>query len=311
MQETQNREQVIQWLMAGDPAIRWQTLRDLAGAENEAVGIERGEVARQGWGARLLACQDPDGRWGGQLYINKWLSTTYSMLLLRSLGLDPAHPRARLACRLLLDGGFRDDGSVCYGKTVNRADNGVTGMILALGAYFLPSDGRVHALAAYLEGAQKADGSWDPEEGYRDIRYGVNASLLILDGLLEYARSHPAQAGPAREALAAGQEYFLRANLFIIENGQAMDPRWLKFSYPTRWFYDILAALDNFQASGAARDPRLEAAVALVKSRRGAEGTWKLQNRHPGKTFFEMEEVGKPSRWNTLRALRVLKWWQR
>ncbi len=308
--EIQTPESVIRWLMAGDPAIRWQTMRDLTGAPEEEVEAERPMVAEEGWGARLLACQDPDGRWGGQLYINKWLSTTYSMLLLRSLGLDPAHPRARLACRLLLDGGIRDDGSVCYGKTVSRADNGVTGMILALGAYFLPDDGRVHALAAYLIGARKADGSWDPEEGYRDERYGVNASLLILDGLLEYTRGHPAQTGPALEALAAGQEYLLRANLFCGENGQALEPRWLKFSFPTRWFYDVLAALDHFQASGAARDPRLEEAVALVRSRRGADGTWKLQNRHPGKTFFEMEAVGKPSRWNTLRALRVLKWWE-
>jgi hypothetical protein len=310
MREIQFQESVMQWLLAGDPAIRWKTLRDLAGAENEAVEIERGEVARQGWGARLLACQDPDGRWGGQLYINKWLSTTYSMLLLRSLGLDPAHPRARLACRLLLDGGMRPDGSVCYGKTVNRADNGVTGMILALGAYFLPADWRVHALAGYLAGAQKADGSWDPEEEYQDFRYGFHATLLILDGLLEYARSHPAQAGAALEALAAGQEYLLRFRLFKGVDGLLIDPGWLKFSFPTRWFYDILAALDHFQECGAGRDPRLEEAVALVKSRRGQDGTWKLQNRHPGKSFFEMEEVGKPSRWNTLRALRVLKWWE-
>jgi hypothetical protein len=304
-------ENIIAWLMEGDPAIRWQVMRDLAGAEPDVWSSERRMVAEEGWGAQLFSCQDADGRWGGGLYIPKWISTTYSMQLLRHLGLDPSNRQAGQAVQLLLGGGFRDDGSVTFGKTVNQADHGVTGITLALGAYFAPGDGRVHAMADYLIRRQKPDGSWDPEEGFQDFRYGIHASLLILDGLREYSVRYPARAEGALEAQARGREYLLRYRLFKqCDSGQVIDAKWTHFSFPPRWFYDVLAALDYFQACRAPRDPRLEDAIALVRSRRNKAGTWNLQNRHPGRTFFEMEEVGRPSRWNTLRALRVLKWWE-
>jgi hypothetical protein len=301
---------LLHWLLSGDPAIRWQVLRDLAGAPPCEVLAERDLVSEIGWGARLLACQDPDGRWAGQLYDHKWLSTTYSLLLLRQLGLDPGSPRALAGCRVLLDGGFQPNGGICMARTVDTIDHAVTGMVLSILAYFDLADARVHAIASYLVSAQQPDGRWEPQAGLTDLRYELVATLLILEALHEYAQRFPEQAGPALAAQECGREFLLAHHLFKTgPGGEPVDAKMLLFSFPPRWHCDVLTALDYFQASGAERDPRLRDAIDLVRRKQNRDGTWNLQNRHPGKTFFEMETVGQPSRWNTLRALRVLKWW--
>jgi hypothetical protein len=103
---------VITWLLDGDPAVHWQTQRDLVGADDLTVLAERQKITREGWGNKLLAYQEPSGMWSGGLYSPKWISTTYTMLLLRRLGLEPDHPQAQRACQVLLDKGFYPDGGV-------------------------------------------------------------------------------------------------------------------------------------------------------------------------------------------------------
>ncbi len=302
---------LIAWLLEGDPAIRWQVLRDLLGADEVAVARERQRVAEDGWGAQLLACQGAAGLWGGQLYNQKWLSTTYTLLLLRRMGLEPGHRQALLGCEALLEGGFRADGRLCYAKTVDAVDDGVTGMVLSLLAAFDYPDDRVHAVAGYLLGQQAPDGRWEPFPGNRQLRYTFDGTLLVLEGLREYEQRHPDRAGAAIAAQKRGREFLLRHHLYKTEPAsEAIDKKITLFSFPPRWHYDVLAALDYFQECRAERDERLGEAMTLLQARQSRDGTWKLQNRHPGKTFFEMEETGKPSRWNTLRALRVLKWWE-
>jgi hypothetical protein len=301
---------ILPWLLSGDPAIRWQALRDLAGAPQTEVLAERALVSEMGWGARLLDCQDPDGRWAGQLYDHKWLTTTYSLLLLRQMGLDPGDPRALKGCRKLLEGGFQPNGGICMAKTVDTIDHAVTGMVLSILAYFDLADARVHAIAGYLLDAQEPDGRWEPEDGITELRYELAATFQILEGLREYAARFPGQAGPALLSQERGREFLLRHHLFKTgPGGEPVDAKMLLFSFPPRWHYDVLTALDTFQACGADKDERLRDAIDLVRRKQSRAGTWDLQNRHPGKTFFEMEAVGQPSRWNTLRALRVLKWW--
>jgi hypothetical protein len=301
---------ILSWLLEGDPAIRWQTLRDLTGAPQADVLAERDLVSEIGWGARLLDCQDADGRWAGQLYDHKWLSTTYSLLLLRQLGLDPCNPQALKGCRKLLEGGFQPNGGICLAKTVDTIDNGVTGMILALLAYFDLADARVPAIAAYLAGQEAPGGWWEPEAGNRQPQYRFAASLLVLDGLHEFEQRYPDLAGIVGDAQQKGREFLLSHYLFkTVPEGEPVDAKMLLFSFPPRWHYDVLTALDYFQACRAKKDERLRDAIDLLRRKQRRAGTWDLQNRHAGKTFFEMEVVGKPSRWNTLRALRVLKWW--
>lgn len=303
-------EKPLEWLLAGDPAIRWQVMRDLTGADAAAIAEER-RVATGGWGARLLAHQDASGRWGGQLYNHKWLSTTYTLQLLHRMGLEPGNRQAHLGCKALLEGGFQADGSVSYAKTVAAVDNGVTGMVLSLLAAFDYPDERIHAIAGYLLGQQSPDGRWEPFPGNRQIRYTFDGTWLILEGLREYEKCHPSHAGPVAGAQKRGREFLLRHKLYKTDlMDEAIDKKITLFSFPPRWHYDVLVALDYFQDCRAEGDARLGDAIALLNAKQGRDGTWKLQNRHPGKTFFEMEAVGKPSRWNTLRALRVLKWWE-
>jgi hypothetical protein len=303
---------VIQWLLTGDAAIRWQTLRDLVGASEDVVKREQQRVATAGWGARLLRLQEPSGQWSAGLYTPKWTSTTYTMVLLRSLGLPPQHPQALKACTLMLDKGLYRDGGINYARSYKQSETCITGMVLAVVAHFQLPDPRVHSLVGYLLEQQMQDGGWNCQSYRGATHSSVHTSILVLEGLLDYARFQPRDPSRVNAAEARGQEFLLVHRLFRSHlTGKVIHPAWTRFSFPPRWHYDILRALDYFRDADAGRDNRLGEAIEIVKQRRQADGRWILQNRYPGRTFFEMEKPGQPSRWNTLRALRVLRWWER
>lgn len=304
---------VRDWLLAGDPAVRWQTLRDLCDEPESVVRRERRRVAEEGWGARLLARQDPDGRWARAIYSPKWTSTTYTMLLLRGLGLPPGNPQALRACQILLDEGFWTDGGINFWRrSSKRSETCVSAMVLGVASWFGFDDTRLDRLAEHVVAQQMADGGWNcrATAGRRGATHGsFHTTILALEGLLDFERFRPANARPAREAQARGREFLLVHRLFRSHRtGEVVKPEMTRFSYPPRWYYDVLRALDYFRDADAALDPRLEDALKLVERRRRADGRWALQNEHPGKQFFRMETPGEPSRWNTLRALRVLRW---
>jgi hypothetical protein len=288
-------------------------------------------VAREGWGARLLAKQDPDGRWaGGQssdggLYSPKWISTTYTMLLLRDFGLPASNRKARKACTLLLDHGLERDGGINYGmwgKWWGRSETCITGMVLSILSYFEYDDDRLDTIADHLLEQQMADGGWNCRRPYGDTHSSVHTTILALEGLRLYElhrSQNPSPSGrgagvrvrAARAAQRRGREFLLVHRLFRSHRtGAVIKPIFIRFSFPPRWHYDILRALDYFQAVNAPRDPRLAEAIDIVRSTQRDDGRWPLQNSYRGKTYFEMERLGAPSRWNTLRALRVLKWWE-
>jgi hypothetical protein len=307
-----NDQEIIQWLLDGDPSIRWQGMRDLLMEDEQNVLRERDRIAAQGWGARLLSHQDASGRWSGQLYDHKWISTTYTLLLLRRMGLDQRNVQAHQGCKQLFEGGYQPGGGISFAKTVSHIDIGVVGIVLSILAYFNYQDDRVHEIAAYLLDRQLPDGSWNPVPESDRLQYIFAGTLIALEGLREYDQAYPHMAGNVSRAQRKGRDFLLGHELYKSKNsGQAMDDKITRFSFPPRWHYDVLAALDYLQACDSESDARLQDAVELLVNKRRKDGRWTLQNRHPGKTFFEMEEPGKPSLWNTLRALRVLKWWQK
>jgi len=304
---------VLEWLLEGDPAIRWQVLRDLKGSAERRVRSEQWRTCDEGWAARLLALQGADGRWAGGIYTPKWTSTTYTMLLLRSLGLPAQHQQALRACKVLLDTGFWNDGGINF-WTLNqkRSETCVSSMVLAVMCWFRFDDSRVDRLADHVVGQQMADGGWNCRAmpGYGEATHGsFHTTISALEALLEYERFAPAKAQAARAAQARGREFLLAHRLFRSHRtGRVVNSAMTRFSFPARWHYDVLRALDYFRDARAEPDPRLEDGFRLVEQRRGADGRWPLQNEYRGKTFFRMETVGAPSRWNTLRALRVLHW---
>jgi hypothetical protein len=317
---------VLDWLLDSDPSIRWQTLRDLIDAPPELVAAERARVATEGWGARLLALQGEDGQWdGGALFPSPrvhsepyggqngqpWTATAYSLLLLRDLGVDPRRDQIRRAVALVKNNcRWEHAGQPFFSGEVEPCING---MVIVLGVYF---DQDVDGVVARLLDEQLEDGGWNCEAENGSVRSSFATTIRVLEGLLAHER---AMGGSAKSIAARrrGEEYVLERKLFRRKStGEIVDPAWLQFSFPTRWHYDVLRGLEYFRNAGDIDagyppDRRLDEAIHLLRSKQQSDGTWLLENTHPGKVQFPLEEGdGRPSRWNTLRALRVLRWYE-
>lgn len=303
------------WLLEGDPSIRWQVMRDLLDAPVRRTQTERKRVGQTGWGRRLIDLQTDDGRWTTKrgprgyrgLYIPKFTSTTYTLLLLRRMGLPGKHPAAVAGCRALVDGAqWFSDGSLALWN-IPRTDTCVCGMVLSIfEAFDFGATDRREGLLRFLLDRQQGDGGWncDPESEVSSM----HTTVAVLEALGLCAENRP--NGELAQPIGRGQEYLLERKLFRSKRtDKVIQAGFTRFSFPPRWRYDVLRALECLRASGCVVDARLEEAIALVNKKRLPDGTWPLQNRHSGESHFEMERVGKPSRWNTLRALRVLRWW--
>jgi len=319
---------VVEWLLDSDPAIRWQVMRDLTDATEVDVAAERARVATEGWGARLLALQRRDGHWDGGIptfdspagadwwqslpperkgtLFPEWTSTSWSLMLLRNFGLDPGSAGARQAVPLVREHcQWEHDGEPFFAGEVEPCING---KVVAIGAYFGDD---VRHIVDRLLGEQMSDGGWNCEQENGSTRGSFHTTIDVLDGLLEYDRA----TGGAPEVTTArlrGHEYLLeRRMLRRLSTGEVIDPSWTQFSYPTYWHYDVLRGLDYLRAAAAVPDERVAEPIDLVESKRDVDGRWPLENPHPGRLHFAMDEgEGRPSRWNTLRAMRVLKWYE-
>jgi hypothetical protein len=306
-------DQIINWLMEGDPAIRWQTMRDLLDAPEPEWKAEQQRTVETGWGARLLALQEADGRWGGGIYSPKWTSTTYTLLTLGSIGIPREGEAARRGARLVLGTLLGERCDAAFRQKLAACDQCITGMILQLAVYFRLDDARIEAIVDELLNRMMPDGAWNCRHSRRPKPHhsSFHTTFNVLEGLREYVES--TQGGRRDDVLAAEQkalELMLQHRLFKSDQtGEIINPKFTMLSYPPRWHYDILRGLAYFARAGRPRDSRLQEAIDLLYQRRRADGFWPVQNKYSGKTFFEMEKIGGPSRWNTLRALRVLRWW--
>jgi hypothetical protein len=300
---------VLDWLMEGDPAIRWQVMRDLLGSADADVREERARVAVDGWGARLLGLQDDDGRWAGALYSPKWTSTTYTLLLLRWLGLEQGHAQALAGCRQLWDNARFFGGGLNLAISIRQPETCITGMLVLLAAAFGLDDPRVDEAVTWLVDQQLPDGGWNCESIRSGSRHGsFHTSITTLEALRAY---QDAGGGiPVHEPIDAGHRFFLDHALFRSHRtGEPVHPAFLRFPFPPQWHYDVLRGLDHFREAGASSDDRLADAVQRVRDARSYDGTWRTYSPYPGRRWFELESSG-PSRWTTLRGLRVLEWWR-
>jgi hypothetical protein len=294
---------VIDWLMDSDPSIRWQVMRDLTEAPPDQVAAERGRVASEGWGAHVLALQEANGRWAHAETDPEW-SCFLHLALLRDLGLDPVSDAARRAVGLVRDNltwHWWDDKPFFEGEV----EPCINGRVVAIGAYFGQD---VQGLVDRLLGEQMEDGGWNCEAENGSTRGSFHTTICVLDGLLEHDRATGGRA-EVRAAIQRGQEYLLARRLFRrLSTGEVIDPAFTEFSFPTCYHYDVLRALDHLRAARVVPDDRTAEPLALVQSKRDADGRWPLQHVHEDNVVIPMEELGTPSRWVTFRALRVLRW---
>jgi len=299
----------LEWLLDGDPSVVWQVEREILEQAKDAWTATRSRVAKEGWGRRLLDVQDADGKWAGGIYGPKWTSTTYTLLQLRRLGLHPANPQAITGCRVLLDDADWLDGGVSYWSGRLLAERCVNGMVLSLVTYFDVDDERIDGIADLLIDSRVSDGGWNCEDYKGDTHHSsFHSTISVLEGLLLWKRRTGTNA--ADDALTTGAEVLLNHGMFRSHRtGEVVNKEWTKFHFPPRWHYDVLRGLDHLRDAGHAPDGRAEEAIDVVVQRRRADGKWRVGPRYSGLRHFTMEDGRLPGRWNTLRALRVLKWW--
>lgn len=279
-------------------------MRDLTGEPHDAVTKERSRVAREGWGRALLARQSPRGTWAAD--DRGWMITMDALILLRELGLDPESEEARRAIsRVKKHLRWKPLGNRPYFEGETEAC--INGAILAFGSYF---GERCDAIVERLLSKQLADGGWNCEAP-PSTRSSFNSTIRVLEGLLEYERRWGAVTAIS-DARRAGEEYLLERRMFRrLSTGEIVDRKWTRFAYPTMWHYDVLRGLDYLRDAGVKPDERVAEAIEVVEARRHQNGRWPMNYLHADRLGFPLEpEKGRASRWNTLRAMRVLKWRQ-
>ncbi len=303
---------VIQWLLDGDPSVAWQVQRDLLDKPASVFELTQARVATEGWGAKFIGFQDPEGTWAQRLYSPKWISTTYTMQTLRRLGLPPDNPHAQKGCQQLLDRGFMPDNGINYIRNpkIKHSETCITGMVLSLLAYFRYPDERLHRVAGHLLAQQMDDGGWNCESYNGATHSSFHTTISVLEGLWEYEKTFGENADITAARSKAHDFLWLHRLYRSHRTGEIVDRKLMKLTFPPRWRFDLMRVLDYFQDCKAPRDERLAEGVELLRSKQRKDGTWPLNSGMSGRFFFLMEKAGQPSRMNTLRALRVLRWWE-
>jgi len=296
---------VIDWLLDSDPAIRWQVMRDLTDAPAAEVESERARVARGGWGAQLLAAQDPDGRWAGGTFFPRWLATADTLHLLYLFGPDPNDPAIQRALAPVHEAARWDyDPNLRFWE--GEVEPCINGRTVAIGAYFGQD---VQGIVDRLLTEQMADGGWNCEQENGSTRGSFDSTLNVLEGLLEYERSTGAN-GEVTDARQRGEAYLLERGLLRrLSDGEIPQKRWLYVGFPNAWFYDVVRVLDYMRQARPQADDRMGEALRIVEDKRTPDGRWLMDHAYHDASHVDFGEAeGQPSRWITLRALRTLRW---
>ena len=302
-----NRDQIIDWLLKGDVSIQYQAYRDLLGVEKPEL---KKRIATEGWGKRYLDTRKENGHWGRGFYQVKWISSHYSILDLKHLGIAPSHPKLAETVAIILRDQKAEDGGINPHTELKQSDVCINGMFLNYACYFKAEETALHSVVDFIISQQLPDGGFNCRSNRQGaVHSSLHTTVSILEGIQEYAANGYTYRLDELDRMAAeAREFILQHRLYLSDRtGEIIDKRFLMLSYPSRWRYDILRALDYFQSAKIEYDERMQPALDVLKKKRRADGTWPVQAKHPGQVHFDMEKTGGPSRWNTLRALRVLK----
>jgi hypothetical protein len=299
---------VINWLLEGDVAIQYQVHRDLLRVERSDL---QKRIAQEGWGAAFLAVRNPDGYWSERYYQPKWISAHYTLLDLKNLNIDPDNMLIRQTLQRVFAEEKSEDGGINPANSIAQSDVCVNGMVLNFAAHFKVDEENLKSVIDFLLSQHMTDGGFNCRSNRSGAKHSsMHTTLSVLEGLFEYERNgYTYRLDEVRQAQAAAQEFLLMHKLFKSDRtGEIIQERFLRFPYPCRWYYDILRAMDYFQLTGLNYDPRMNEAIEIIMVKRTQDGKWKLSAAYSGQVHFAMELAGKPGRWNTLRALRVLRY---
>jgi hypothetical protein len=303
-------EKTLAWLLDGDIAVQYQVHRDLLDTDRSDLQTR---IATEGWGARFLAARNPEGHWGRGFYQPKWTSSHYTLLDLRHLCLSPGNPMVLETINRVLAQSKDAQGSINPHRTPGTpSDVCVNGMFLNYACNFGVDAEPLHSIIDYLIPQQMPDGGFNCQREYGNpVHSSLHTTISVLEGIHEYLfNGYTHRQAELSEIAAQSREFLLQHQLFRSHrSGKVIDKRMLMLSFPPRWRYDILRALDYFQAARVPYDPRMQPALDMLTKKQRANGHWPVQAKHPGATHFDMEPTGQPSHWNTLRALRVLRFY--
>jgi hypothetical protein len=296
---------VIDWLMEGDPAIRWQVMRDLQEKPEKVWRAEQARVATEGWGKEFMRRQQANGAWPA----GRWTETTWTLLMLLDCGM-PRDDRLGKAANLQISKLFPRGEPVEFKVLSTRMDLCHIGFWLRFGSAYLPGDERLKPMTDGVFKLQLADGGWNCQiRNYPDRTHSsFNTTFNVLEGLREAAEVGVLEKKQFKAAEAKALEFMLMHRLYKSDKtGKVVDEKMTYLTFPSHWHYRVLRGLDYMRNTKQIKDKRVEDAIELIESRRLPNGRWPVEKRIPGITFFDMEKPGSESRWNTLRALRVLK----
>ncbi|MCE2613015.1 hypothetical protein LVD13_08530 [Flavobacteriaceae bacterium D16] len=301
------KESIINWLLAGDISIQYQTHRDLMGEDNKDLQLH---IAHKGWGKAFLDKRKPNGHWGKKFYQPKWTSTHYTLLDLKNLNISPDIPEINKSIRLIAANRKSQDGGINPAESIVNSDVCVNGMFLNYASYFKTSEKELKSVIDFLLTQKMQDGGYNCCSNRSGaVHSSMHTTLSVMEGYVEYLKNGYSYKKEAiKESLLEAKSFLLIHRLFLSDRtGEIIHPEFLKIRFPRRWKYDIVSALDLFQYASFPWDERMQPALEVLIRKRNKDGTWNLQAKLPGALHFEMEKPGKPSRWNTLRALRILK----
>lgn len=300
-------DHVLRWLLDGDVSVQYQVHRDLYGIDKPKL---RERIAKEGWGAQFLSKRKKDGLWGRGFYQPKWICTHYTLLDLKNLGISPRNKLIRATLDLIFRTEKAPDGGILPISVNKRSDACVNGMVLNYACFFRTPEEDLKSIIDLLLSQIMKDGGFNCRLTTTGaVHSSLHTTLSVLEGILEYEQNgYTYRLRELQKAKSRAHEFILMHHLFRSDKtGEIIRPSFLKLAYPCRWYYDILRAMDYFRAAGVKHDPRMNDALRVIVKKRTKDGVWKLPSKHPGQTHFDMEQAGQPSRWNTLRALRVLK----
>lgn len=305
-----NNEEIINWLLSGDISLQYQTHRDLL--KNERKDLKE-KIGLEGWGAEYLAQRKEDGHWGLGFYQPKWTSSHYTLLELKNLSIPASHFAIQESVTTIANMEKGIDGGINPSGTINSSDVCINGMFLNYAAYFQTAETFLESVVDFILSQQLSDGGFNCMLNRSGATHSsLHSSLSVLEGISEYIiGGYKYRLNELIEAKKACQEFILLHQLYISDRtGEIIKKDFLRFSYPCRWRYDIFRALDYFRHANLKWDSRMQPALDVLLSKRNKDLCWKLQTKHPGKVFFDMEKPGHASRWNTLRALRILLYFE-